>query len=303
MLSMAGDLSVFRGDLPETTVASSVFGQRCEDVRTALQRQAAGFGGEEIRGGLRREQRGGRELERADRRGGNAERLAEPDAGFGKLPLRVGGVGDAFKTGDTGRCDFGSGDGSCGETLFEEFYQLFLELELALKDFSAALKGAGFEQHRPQPAADLPGGGEDVVPRRYREIPGMGDALLALAGGLDGHIDADPRKPGGNAAGRIGADAGRDAEHGVGSAAGGLNTGFGHAPLRAGDVEAGMMVERGERERPKIPRNDRPLGKWSLEVRFEKFPQPGIVQRAGVELHRSLCGEERLGLIPRATGE
>src|SRR5260221_3484074 len=98
-------------------------------------------------------------------------------------------------------------------------------------------------------AAHLPGSRGDGEPRGLRKLTRLGDAVTTLACCLDWDVHGRQREPRRDAAGWVQTVAGHGAEDWVGLATGGLLPCVRQLPLRTGQVEAGMEIQRDQGER------------------------------------------------------
>src|SRR5690349_18436711 len=95
---------------------------------------------------------------------------------------------------------------------------------------------------------------------------GARDAMTALAGGFNRHVQRGEGHPRIDATKRAGIVARTASDRGVRSPAGGFDFRLRHAPLRPRDFETWLEVKRREREHFKIPRARRPLVYLAMEI-------------------------------------
>lgn len=130
-------------------------------------------------------------------------------------------------------------------------------------------------------------------------MPRFEDPVAALARDLDRYLEGDLRNPGRDFRNGRGAVIAQEPGRGrVGALPGRDPAGYGDGPLRAGDIQVGIIKEGGQGERPQIPGLWRPFPDGGLVE--EKALDLGAVESPYFVIGQDLRGLDGLGLIADA---
>ena len=220
---------------------------------------------------------------------------------LGLEALSVGEVSACANERQPRRVEFDLGDGACLQLALHAAKQIFSRCGLALQQSHPLPGGGKIKQGGAQLAAHLPGGGGDVEPGRFREMPRLLGAEAALAGSLEWQVEDHSRNPGAERI-RDRLIGYRPGDRGIGPLGSGLDAAGGHAPIGSGHFEARVIVERGQREHLEIPLRRWPGGQLAMEILLQERLEVGIVQRAAFQACGRLRRRQRLRVEPGAPG-